>query len=237
MSKVFKFSDVSADGISLGAPKNLDNGGKIIGIYFKGSPLLIQTPNMTSMFGLSNYEGNEKYTIDISLRKDTEEISTFINLIESIDKKLIDLGIKNSSTWFKKKIESRDVIEALYTPIVKYSKIKETGEINDKYPPSMRLQVPFKNGEFTCNAFNSKKDLVDLKSINTRGMKMTSIIQCNGIWVAGGKFGCNFKIIQVKVDPKINIIDQYAFIEEDDEDIDNNTDNNGDNNADINADN
>lgn len=222
MSKVFKFNDISIDGITLGAPKNLDNGGKIIGLYYKGSPLVIQTPTMHSNFGISNYEGSEKHTIDVSLKNEKEEIKQFTDLISAFDEKLIQLAIKNSSTWFKKKIDSRDVMEALYTPIVKYAKNKETGEITDQYPPSMRLQVPFKNGDFTCNVFNMQKEVISLSNINTRGMQMTSIIQCNGIWVAGGKFGCNFKIIQMKVNPRQSLTDKYAFIDEIEEDDENN---------------
>jgi hypothetical protein len=29
-------------------------------------------------------------------------------------------------------------------------------------------------------------------------------VKCNGIWFAGGKFGCSWKAIQIQIAPKLN---------------------------------
>lgn len=218
MSKIFKHSEIYPEKITFASPKNLDNGGKIVGIYYESKPLIIQTPNMPSMFGLNKYEGSDKYTLDLSFKNadSNPDVESFMNMLNGIDEKLIQEGILNSSPWFKRKTDSRDVIEALYTPIVRYSKDKDTGEITNKYPPSTRLQVPFRDGKISCDVYDTERNLIDINDINTKGMYVTAIIQCNGIWVAGGKFGCNFKIMQMKVNPRRETLVGYSFMEDDD---------------------
>ena len=130
MSKIFKHSDVSADKITFGVQKTLDNGGKMISVYHDGKPLIIQTPNMVSRFGIANFEGTEKYTIDIQFqnRESNPAIESFLQTLKDIDDKLLEEGVKNSSIWFKKASNSpRVVVEALYTTLVKYSKNAGTG--------------------------------------------------------------------------------------------------------------
>ena len=183
-----------------------------------GKPLIIQTPNMVSRFGIANFEGTEKYTIDIQFqnRESNPAIESFLQTLKDIDDKLLEEGVKNSSTWLKKASNSpRVVVEALYTTVVKYSKNAETGEITNTYPPSLRVQLPFRNGKFICDVYDTNKQLIDINEINTKNMNLTAIIQCNGIWVAGGKFGCNFKVVQMKVDPKVDGFLKYAFLEDD----------------------
>lgn len=222
MSNIFKHSDVSADKITFGVPKTLDNGGKIIGVYHDGKPLTIQTPNMVSRFGITNFEGTEKYTIDVQFqnREANPVIEAFLQTFKKIDEKLLDEGVKNASSWLKKAGNSpKVVIEALYTTVVKYSKNADTGEITDQYPPALRIQLPYRNGKFTCDTYDANKQLININDINTKNMNLTAIIQCNGIWVAGGKFGCNFKVIQMKVEPKVDIFTSYAFKDEFDGDL------------------
>ena len=224
MSKIFKHSDVSMDKISFAVPKNLDNGGKIIGIYHESKPLIIQTPNLPTVFGLNKYESSDKYTFDLSFKHmdSNPDVQSFMDTLKALDEKLIEQGIANSSPWFKRKTDSRDVIEALYTPIIKYSKDKETGEITNKYPPSSRFQVPFRDGKIACDVYDTNRQLIDVTNINTTGMYITAIIQCNGIWIAGGKFGCNFKILQMKVNPRRDNIVGYSFLSDDEEDVETN---------------
>ena len=47
------------------------------------------------------------------------------------DEKIIDGGSENSVSWFKKKTDSREVIEALFNPVLKVSKDKEMVSLTD----------------------------------------------------------------------------------------------------------
>ena len=44
--------------------------------------------------------------------------------------------------WAVQKKKTNDVISALYNPIVKKSKDRETGEIDGRYPDNIRLKLP-----------------------------------------------------------------------------------------------
>lgn len=216
--------------ISYGIPKSLDNGGKVIYMYFDKKPFIIQTPEMIAPFGLSRWSAdnstNEKISIDLSFKEKNNRpsLKAFYEMLSIIDKKMIQDGLENSMAWFKKKITTEAVVDALYTPLVKNPKDKDTGEITDKYPPTFRLALPYRDGVFQCKVFKDK-DEVDIESLEIKGAKVTAIMQCVGIWVAGGKFGCSWKALQVRVIPNEGL-NSYAFQDEniieseDDEDYD-----------------
>ena len=49
---------------------------------------------------------------------------------------------------------------------------------------------------------------------------MKALIQCNGIWFAGGKYGLSWKALQVRVAPPESL-SGYSFVaESDDEEVD-----------------
>jgi hypothetical protein len=51
-----------------------------------------------------------------------------------------------------------------------------------------------------------------------RGSKVSAIVQCSGVWIAGSKFGLTMKIVQMKVCPeKVFKIEGYSFIDDEDE--------------------
>ena len=208
--------DVDVNKITLAAPKNLDNGGKMVYLYHKTKPFIIQTPVMYAPYGVSKWAndkgGPDKYNLDLSFGSDnkdkpvSKDVADFMELIKRFDDVMIDFGVNNSQAWFKKNLKTRDVVEALYTPLVKYAKDKETGEVTDKYPPTMRFQLPLnRDGKIACEVYNKNCEKVPFDGIDTKRALVSAIVQCNGIWVAGGKFGCTFKIMQMKVVPNANV--------------------------------
>ncbi len=220
MDSIVLPSTLNVANISYSAPRTLDNGGRVIYMNLNRSPIVIQTPEMVAPYGVSNWnddgKGPDKYTLDLSFKgkESREKLNEFFEKMSALDKKLVHDGVHNSMTWLKKKITSADVVEALYTPIVKYAKDKTTGEITDKYPPSMKLKLPFNNGVFQCEVYDTKRKQVNLKELidngSLKGAKVTAIIQCSGIWVAGGKYGCSWKVLQMRVSPP-QTIKGYAF--------------------------
>lgn len=226
-SNIMRVKDIDVSEITLSTPKTLDNGGKMIPVYHKGKPLIIQIPTMESPYGLSRYPsdkgGDEKVTLDLSFKgaDNNASIKEFYDLMKSLDTKLIEEAFKNGMPWFKKKFPTQDVVEALYTHMVKHYKDKETGEITDKYPPTLKLSVPMRNGKYTCEAYDSSRQKVNIDDMDLKRAQVTAIIQCNGIWIAGGKFGCKFRVIQMKVTNTNSKIAGYAFIDDDDRLVEN----------------
>jgi hypothetical protein len=220
LSKDFDISNVSFSDV-----KTLDNGGKLVYVSYRKAPLLLQTPQMKAPFGLSKWDNDgkasAKYTLDLSFQgvDGSNSLSAFQKVLETIDDRLVTDGFANQSTWFKgKKYASREIVEALYTPVMKYAKDRETGEKTDKYPPTVKLTVPFKDDAFTCDVYDDKKELVDLAALETKGSKVTAIIQCMGVWMAGGRYGASWKIVQMRVLPSSMHLKSYAFQDDSDED-------------------
>ena len=208
------WNQVDMDSITFGNPKTLDNGGKIIGLYHHGKNLVFQTPPMTAPYGISkwsNDNGMDKFSLDLSINN-----SEFLGMMKAFDARIIKEGLGNSQNWFKKTYGSADILEALYTKIVKYSRNEEAAS---KYPPVLNCKMPQKQGEFECEVYDKDKNRVPVMSSVQNKSLVTAILQCTGIWVVGGKFGCTFKVIQMLVVPP-NSITGYAFQDDaDDEEM------------------
>ena len=77
---------------------------------------------------------------------ESPELQQFHDKFIELQSKIVDAGVENSVAWFKKKSASREVIEAIFNPILKVSRDKDTGEPDGKWPPTMKLKVSRKNG-------------------------------------------------------------------------------------------
>ena len=217
-------SEIDVNAITFSQPRVLEKtGGKSIYVYHNKKPLVMQIPEMTAPYGMSswvNAGAPTKFNLDVSFQgADADpQIGAFQDLVKAFDQKLIDEGLVNSLSWFKTKYSSTDVVKALYTPMLKYSRT-ENGDISNKYPPTFKFQVPYRDNQFMCETYDANRDLVDLNNLNTKRAKVTAILQCNGLYVAGSKFGCTWKVLQMKVIPPTDGIPKgYAFID-DDEDV------------------
>lgn len=210
--------------VTLGAVKTLDNGGKTVYVSYDGKPMILQTPEMVAPFGLSKFEtdkGVPKYSIDLSF-KDREKrkgLQAFYDNMLKLNDVMIQQGLENSMSWFRKKHNTTDVVEALFNPTIKFPKDKMTGEITDKYPPTFKISLPVnKEGQFTCDVYNNNCELIDLKDIDVKGANVTAIIRCMGVWLAGGKFGITWKVVQLRV-VQSNVIKGFAFKDIEDDKI------------------
>ena len=201
--------------IKFGAVRTNTAGGKSVSVTHNGAPIIMQTPEMISPFGLSKWEKSGetastdtfKYNLDLGFngRDERENLNTFYNKMSEFDEILISQGIENSMNWLGKKITSEEVIRELFSPMIRHARDKNTGEITDKYPPTFKLTIPFKDGKFLCDVYGPDKSPADLHTMVTKGSRVTAIVQCVGIWVVGKKYGCSWKVLQMKVVPRSNI--------------------------------
>ena len=96
---------------------------------------------MKCPYGLGRFDDGErsKYSLDLSFGGNTKSVEKLKDVLEKIDDKVLNDSTKNSLAWFKKKSQSRDVSQALYSSSVKVA--TENGEPTDKYPPTMKVKV------------------------------------------------------------------------------------------------
>jgi len=217
---VNNYSDIDVSAISFNDPRMLDNGSKSIYFNHKKTALYLQTPVSRAPFGINDWEG-EKFSINISIAD-----KGFLEKIQELDTRIIDEAYAKSQSWFKQKFASRDVLAELYTSPIHWSKDKVTGEINTNYEPTFKFNVPYKDKEFKCEGYTKNvatgevKPLAISKETIHKGANIQAILQCSGIWIAGKKFGCTFRLSQLlKLDDDSapRKITGYAFIEDSDE--------------------
>ena len=205
--------------IDITAPKLNKSGGKSANILYKptkkGLYINLQVPMLT--WGASAFKdpqsGKETYDMAIQFpRKDYSSPDTdtllakFIELEQHIKKE----AVKNSMAWFNKKTMTPEVIDALWTPMLKYSKDQQTGEADMTKAPTLKIKLPCWDGKFNCEIYDTNGTMLfpDESSGTTpldlipKGINIVAIIQCGGLWFANGKFGCTWRLFQSVVQPK-----------------------------------
>ena len=216
--------EISLNDITFTEPKAFgETVAKIVYVQHKGAEMQIQCPTMTTPFGLGKFDdGNRvKYSLDMSFRDKEKNVKleTLHTFLNEFDKKVLEHAVENSKAWFKKKM-SREVLNELMTPSVKYPKDKETGEISTQYPATFKTKVVQYENRFTRPVFHmDTKQLLegDWNDLITKGSSVVAIVRHGGIWFAGGKFGSIWQIEQLKLRPADKIA-QYAF-KDDDSDV------------------
>jgi hypothetical protein len=106
----------------------------------------------------------------------------------------------------------------LYTPSVRFAK---DADGNPKpYPPTLKIQLRQRDGKFETAIYDDKKrPLTDipLEDVLVKKAFLTALVQCTGVWFAGGKFGLSWKAIQIRADKVPDSIRGFAFLDDGEE--------------------
>jgi len=208
--------------VTFSVPRLLDSGGKQAYLNYNGRPLIMQIGPLETPFGLSVFDkvpgAAPKYSVDLKLRGYDDPVTnpntaTIYNALHSLDEFMIEQGVKNSVSWFKGS-KSRDVLSELYTTTVRFSKDSE-GNVKP-YPPTVKLQLRQRDGKFETLVYDDKKRPmtdIPLEDILVKGTVMTALVQCTGVWFAGGKFGLSWKAVQIRADKVPESIRGFAFLD------------------------
>jgi hypothetical protein len=220
MSSVVLPESFSVSKVTFSAVKNLESGGRQAYLNYDGQPLLMQVSSLETPFGMSVFDkgGPPKYSVDLKLRGYDDPATNpgtaaIYNAMHGLDEFMLDQGVKNAVAWFKG-AKSRDVLAELYTPTVKFSRDQQ-GNVKP-YPPTIKLQLRQKNGKFETRVYDSKKrELKDVpfEDILVKGAVMTALIQCTGVWFAGGKFGISWKAVQIRAERVPESLRDYGFVD------------------------
>jgi len=210
--------------VTVSAPKAVEvevNGkrqsvGKKAFLNYNGERLRLQSaPEMKSPFGLSVYTaeggGQAKHSINLSFNgyQQEGEVKSFFDAVSSLDNSVIDQAVTNSKSWFGKQL-SREVIQAFYTPSIKFGK-----DSSKDYPPTIKLNLR-RNGD----AYETKfYDLtgkpyrgIPVDEMLGKGALLTALIEASDIWIAGsGKFNIRWNVSQIIVHKVPSSGAEFAF--------------------------
>ena len=203
-------------GIKYGTVKTLSSGAKSIDVKNKrtSQKLYLRTPLMLT-WGVSDYEGNEKFEMSMSFLGDNPrpDVVNFLENVKKFENKIKTDALANSQEWFGKKYSNMEVLDALWTPVLKYPKVKGgNGELDYDRAPNLRVKLPIYDGEWKSKLYDTEKkqifpndDGLTPVELVQKGSQAACVIECGGIWYAAGKFGVTWRLKQAIVKPREDI--------------------------------
>ena len=200
-------------------PRINKSGGKSVGILNSNTnkQLMLSTPLMLT-WGVSEFiddkSGRRSYDMALQFPSgdySNEQTNQFLNSIVEFQSKLKRDAVANSKEWLNKSKMTDEVVDALFHPMLKYPKDKNTDEIDLTRPPTLKVKLDYWDDQFSCEIFDLNQRLVFPTSDNTnlgpldlipKGTNVAVVIKCGGLWFANGKFGCTWKLEQAVVKPR-----------------------------------
>ena len=210
-----------------------NSGGKSVGILnaASNSALNLQTPLMLTWGVNENTDKKtgevQSYSMALQFPSDeykTPQVVKFFAAMQAFEAKIKRDAIANSKDWFGKSM-SAEVINAIFNPVLSYSKNPATGEPDHTKNPTLRVKLPFYDGEWkgieiydsNSTALFPNSDGKSPKDIIVKGSDAALIITCGGLWFAGGSFGVTWRLVQAVLKPKPSLSGKCHIVLDDDE--------------------
>ena len=206
--------------IAFADPKvNPKTSGKSVGIIStkNKSSLKLRFP-LSLTWGAQLYtdpsSGRESYSMSIQFPGDgykTPQTDKWLDAMMAMEEVVLTHVMANWKKLFNKPTPSREVADALYTRSLKYSKDQATGEVNMTKSPTMKVKLGYWDGKFDCEIYSPEGKMLFSNETHPnsspvelipKASQTAVIVQCGGIWFAGGKFGVTWKLLQAVVKPK-----------------------------------
>ena len=197
------------------------NGRKQVGILNTKTKkgVYLSTPLMLT-WGVNEYlddkTGSKSYDMALQFPNDeynNPECVAFLKNMQTLEQRIKNDAITNCKDWLNKTKTSADAVDALWTPMLRYPKDKETGDFDYSRAPTLKVKINFWEGEYKNTEiyddnqvalFPNDNGIVPLELI-TKGSHVATILSCGGIWVANGKFGVTWRLFQAVVKPRVTL--------------------------------
>ena len=173
----------------------------------------------------------KKYDVNLQFGERSEDPATsegkFFKVLKDLQEKVLTDAVALSKDWFGKSKMSKEVAEALMYPILKYPKDKSTGEPDMSRYPTVKLKLPCWEEKFKVELYDMNKNPLFLPNkdefstspvdVITSRCHLKGLMECTGVWHAGGKFGVSWKLVQAQVRPPVRIQGFCIMDDSDDE--------------------
>ena len=212
------------------APKATSQGAKCINILNKStkSGLRISTPLMLT-WGASDFVddkgvSNGKYDMSLQFPGEeykTEDTSLFLQNMIALENKIKADALTYSKDWFGKQYKSADILEELFSPMLKYPKIRGTKEPDLTKQPTLKIKVPEWEGTWRSEIYDEdgnklypsiENPAVTPLDYLKKGTNVACLIQFAGIWIINGKFNASWKLVQAVVQKPRASLQGQCFI-------------------------
>tara|TARA_X000000368_G_scaffold418956_1_gene421059 strand:+ start:5173 stop:6102 length:930 start_codon:yes stop_codon:yes gene_type:complete len=210
-----------ADDIMFTKAKINANGRKQIGIQNTNSKksVFLSTPLMLT-WGVNEYvdekTGSKSYDMALQFPNDefnNPECVSFLKNMQQLEKRIKTDAIENCKDWLNKTKTNADAIDALWTPMLRYPKDKDTGDFDYSRAPTLKVKLNYWDGEYKNTEIYDDEQKVLFPNDNdtipheliTKGAHVATILSCGGLWVANGKFGITWRLFQAVVKPRATL--------------------------------
>ena len=158
-------------------------------------------------WGVNVYENTNGNSYDTNIQFPREEysnenIDNLLSKLIEFEKNIKNKAKENSKEWFGKTNMSDEVIDALWSPMLKYPK-DTNGDPDYNRKPTIRIKLPMWENEPKFTLFNPKQEIlvpnneyIMVDNFIKKGSTIATIMMCGGIWFANGKFGVTWKLFQ-----------------------------------------
>jgi hypothetical protein len=233
---------VDVSKIKYGPVKKNAAGGKSVYVNYDGNKFALQFPIMHMPYGLTDtselMKDNKKdsapkkpnYTMNVSFKgkEDNKAVNNLFTKLQEIEEKIKKDVFANRVTWLNDRYDDMDmVVSKLFSSNLQFDKDKETKKILNRYPPTFRVKVPSvseisEDGsvettfKFDCSDMDNNEIAFESIMSKLKGGKAQLIVQLMGLWFAGGKYGCTWKILSGRFQVQRSV--KYSYVEDSDDD-------------------
>jgi hypothetical protein len=186
-------------------------GNRTMPITRRGKPLMVKMPAMLT-WGVDNREFDGKRKLNLSLQFPTNpKYSSEAHEFALENFKAFELEVKkqvflNAKECLNKTVKSLDVIDALWSQMLCYSKNKETNEPDLTRAPTLKIKIPEWGGKINVDVFDHERKILfpngaaQIEDVIPKQATVECLLVCGGVWFAGnGSFGVTWKLSQCRV--------------------------------------
>jgi hypothetical protein len=201
------------------APKVNDRGGKSISMISKQTnrSLHISTPLLMT-WGITDFvdektgESDGKYSLSLQFPNEeysNKSVRDFLQKLKDFEQQILNDAVTNSELWWGEEM-ALAVCKHTFFPFLKFSRNKDTKKIDLTKPPSIRAKVPYYDGKWNVELYDTKSDLIfpceqaHLTPVDfvPKQSQIACVLQCGGIWIGGKGWGLTWKLVQGIVKPR-----------------------------------
>ena len=236
-----------ASQLTFGHPRPTKAGGKSVPIYLNGEKPVVQFPKhgtygLVGQFPPDTPPGNpqgasKKYSVNLKVPNG----GLMFEKMKEMDARVLEYVTAHGGELLGQADQPEAVIKALSYPILKFPKDKETGKVYYDRDATVKLKVSYWDGVWRVELFDSAQNTLfepkmtvlsdpdnpDSEPIYVdptdpelapSGTEMVGLMQCDGIWVASGRFGVTWRLVQAELKQPVRITGFCIQPESDDED-------------------